>query len=118
MFGYSLTRPTQNQDFYYGIFDACRFTEILLLPFYSYPWWLLLNTIIVSAQEEKVNENFITQAKISTSLSKAGIPSPDPGFTKLPWNLEKSRAWPIGQVCLSMFVSFYVVLILLSDLIN
>lgn len=36
MFGYSLTRPTQNQDFYYGIFDACRFTSILFLPFYSY----------------------------------------------------------------------------------
>jgi len=24
MFGYSLTRPTHNQDWYYGIFDACR----------------------------------------------------------------------------------------------
>jgi len=23
MFGYSLTRPIQNQDYYYGIFNAC-----------------------------------------------------------------------------------------------
>lgn len=25
MFGYSLTRPVQNQDFYYGVFNACMF---------------------------------------------------------------------------------------------
>jgi glutamine synthetase len=24
MFGYSLTRPVHNQDYYYGIFDACE----------------------------------------------------------------------------------------------
>ncbi len=24
MFGYSLTRPTHNQDYFYGIFDACQ----------------------------------------------------------------------------------------------
>ncbi|KAG0641382.1 hypothetical protein HOY80DRAFT_954540 [Tuber brumale] len=24
MFGYSLTRPVQNQDFYYGVFNACK----------------------------------------------------------------------------------------------
>ncbi|KAL4898694.1 hypothetical protein BDV59DRAFT_8281 [Aspergillus ambiguus] len=24
MFGYSLTRPTHNQDYYYGVFDACE----------------------------------------------------------------------------------------------
>ncbi|KAK5084962.1 hypothetical protein LTR16_008183, partial [Cryomyces antarcticus] len=24
MFGYSLTRPTHNQEYYYGIFDACE----------------------------------------------------------------------------------------------
>lgn len=24
MFGYSLTRPIHNQDYYYGIFDACE----------------------------------------------------------------------------------------------
>jgi glutamine synthetase len=24
MFGYSLTRPLHNQDYYYGIFDACE----------------------------------------------------------------------------------------------
>ena len=24
MFGYSLTRPVHNQDYYYGIFDACQ----------------------------------------------------------------------------------------------
>ncbi len=24
MFGYSLTRPTHNQDYYYGIYDACE----------------------------------------------------------------------------------------------
>lgn len=24
MFGYSLTRPIQNQEYYYGIFDACE----------------------------------------------------------------------------------------------
>ncbi|KAA8904977.1 hypothetical protein FN846DRAFT_983919 [Sphaerosporella brunnea] len=24
MFGYSVTRPTQNQEFYYGVFDACK----------------------------------------------------------------------------------------------
>lgn len=24
MFGYSLTRPIQNQEFYYGVFDACK----------------------------------------------------------------------------------------------
>lgn len=23
MFGYSVTRPTENQEFYYGVFDAC-----------------------------------------------------------------------------------------------
>jgi glutamine synthetase len=25
MFGYSLTRPVQNQDFYFGVFNACGF---------------------------------------------------------------------------------------------
>jgi hypothetical protein len=24
MFGYSITRPLHNQDYYYGIFDACE----------------------------------------------------------------------------------------------
>jgi glutamine synthetase len=24
MFGYSITRPVHNQDYYYGIFDACE----------------------------------------------------------------------------------------------
>lgn len=24
MFGYSITRPVHNQEYYYGIFDACR----------------------------------------------------------------------------------------------
>lgn len=24
MFGYSLTRPIHNQEYYYGIFDACK----------------------------------------------------------------------------------------------
>ena len=24
MFGYSLTRPIHNQDYYYGVFDACE----------------------------------------------------------------------------------------------
>lgn len=24
MFGYSLTRPMHNQDYYYGIFDTCQ----------------------------------------------------------------------------------------------
>jgi glutamine synthetase len=24
MFGYSLTRPAQNKEYYYGIYDACR----------------------------------------------------------------------------------------------
>lgn len=24
MFGYSLTRPTHNQDYYFGVFDACE----------------------------------------------------------------------------------------------
>lgn len=24
MFGYSLTRPVHNQDYYYGIYDACE----------------------------------------------------------------------------------------------
>lgn len=24
MFGYSLTRPIHNQEYYYGIFDACE----------------------------------------------------------------------------------------------
>lgn len=24
MFGYSLTRPIQNQEYYYGIYDACE----------------------------------------------------------------------------------------------
>lgn len=29
MFGYSLTRPIQNQDFYYGVFDACEYPRAL-----------------------------------------------------------------------------------------
>lgn len=35
MFGYSLTRPVQNQEFYYGIFDACKSSMFLALAFDS-----------------------------------------------------------------------------------
>lgn len=89
MFGYSLTRPTQNQDFYYGIFNACRSTKT---PF------------SFRAQRGRINEDSITQVKSSTSLLKAGIPSPDPGFMKLLWNLTKSPAWQIGPAYLSMSI--------------
>ena len=27
MFGYSLTRPVHNQDYYYGIYDTCKMFE-------------------------------------------------------------------------------------------
>lgn len=29
MFGYSLSRPVQNQEFYYSIFDTCKLTRHL-----------------------------------------------------------------------------------------
>jgi glutamine synthetase len=32
MFGYSITRPIQNQDFYYGVFDACQHPPSLPPP--------------------------------------------------------------------------------------
>lgn len=101
MFGYSLTRPTQNQDFYYGVFDACRLLRSPFFLFMIIPGWLFQ---IGHWFQGKINRNFMAQAKSLTSLSKAGIPSPGPGFMKLPWNLAKSRAWQIGPACLSMSI--------------
>ena len=77
MFGYSVTRPVQNQDFYYGVFDACR--------------------IPLSQQSLPVADLIPLQAGNSASPSKAGTPSPDLACTKQRSNSARSHKWPTAR---------------------